>query len=95
MTGRVGHRPRSPGGYGLGVAVGDYDDDGQPDLFVTRWRSLRPVPQPGRRHRSRTPPNEAGLDGDRDWPTSAAFADLDDDGDLDLYVCHYCAWDTR
>src|SRR5262249_20059094 len=28
-----------PGGYGHGVAVGDYDNDGRPDLFVTRWRS--------------------------------------------------------
>src|SRR5262249_36174159 len=34
-----------------------------------------------------------GLGGDRDWPTSAAFADLDNDGDLDLYVCHYLRWD--
>src|SRR5262249_13595270 len=34
-----------------------------------------------------------GLGGDRDWPTSAAFADLDGDGDLDLYVCHYLRWD--
>src|SRR5262249_32981449 len=32
--------------------------------------------------------------GDRDWPTSAAFADLDGDGDLDLYVCHYLQWDA-
>ena len=44
--------------------------------------------------RSRTPPTAAGLGGDRDWPTSAAFADLDDDGDLDLYVCHYLKWDA-
>ena len=36
----------------------------------------------------------AGLGGDRDWPTSAAFADLDNDGDLDLYVCHYLKWDA-
>ena len=37
-------------GYGQGVAVGDYDNDGHPDLFVTRWRSYLLLPQPGRRH---------------------------------------------
>ena len=36
-----------------------------------------------------------GLAGDRDWPTSAAWADLDDDGDLDLFVCHYLRWDSE
>ncbi len=36
-----------------------------------------------------------GLGGDRDWPTSAAFADFDGDGDLDLYVCHYVVWDAE
>ena len=44
---------------------------------------------------SRTSPRAAGLAGDRDWPTSAAFADLDGDGDLDLYVCHYLVWDAE
>jgi enediyne biosynthesis protein E4 len=68
-----------PGGYGHGATVGDYDNDGHPDLFVTRWRSYATA--------------GAGLGGDRDWPTSSAFADLDGDGDLDLYVCHYSTWD--
>ncbi len=82
-----------PGGYGHGVAVGDYDNDGRPDVFVTRWRSYA-------LYRNRGDGTfedvtaRSGLGGPRDWPTSAAFADLDGDGDLDLYVCHYSAWDA-
>src|SRR5205085_352226 len=81
-------------GYGMGVAVGDVDNDGRPDLFLTRWRSYA-------LYRNRGDgtfedlTERAGLGGDRDWPTSAAFADLDRDGDLDLYVCHYLAWSTE
>ena len=82
-----------PGGYGFGVAVGDYDNDGRPDLFVTRWRSYALYHNLGQ-GRFEDCTASAGLGGDRDWPTSAAWADLDDDGDLDLYVCHYLKWDT-
>jgi tetratricopeptide (TPR) repeat protein len=81
-----------PGGYGHGVTVGDYDGDGRPDLFVTRWRSYALYRNRGD-GTFEDATQQAGLDGDRDWPTSAAFADLDNDGDLDLYVCHYCDWD--
>jgi hypothetical protein len=81
-----------PGGYGHGVTVGDYDNDGRPDLFVTRWRSYALYRNLGG-GRFEDVTQRAGLGGDRDWPTSAAFADLDNDGDLDLYVCHYLLYD--
>jgi enediyne biosynthesis protein E4 len=83
-----------PGGYGHGVAVGDYDGDGRPDLFITRWRSYALYRNRGD-GTFEDVTKQAGLDGDRDWPTSAAFADLDNDGDLDLYVCHYFRWDEN
>ena len=80
-----------PGGYGHGVAVGDIDNDGDPDLFIARWRSYALYRNRGD-GTFEDATDSAGLGGDRDWPTSAAFADFDGDGDLDLYVCHYLIW---
>ncbi|QEH33146.1 tetratricopeptide repeat protein [Aquisphaera giovannonii] len=85
--------PAGSRGYGHGVAVGDYDNDGHADLFVTRWRSYALYRNLGN-GTFEDATVAAGLGGDRDWPTSAAFADLDNDGDLDLYVCHYLRWDA-
>ncbi len=83
----------TPGGYGLGVAVGDLNNDGRPDLFVTRWRAYALyLNHAGGQFEDATA--RYGLGGDRGWASSAAFADLDNDGDLDLYVCHYLAWDA-
>src|SRR5262249_45656464 len=81
-------------GYGHGVTVGDYDNDGHPDLFITRWRSYALYHNRGD-GTFEDVTTEAGLGGDRDWPTSSAFADLDNDGDLDLYVCHYGNWNAE
>jgi hypothetical protein len=80
-------------GFGHGVTVGDIDNDGHPDLFITRWRAYALYHNRGDGTFDDIT-DRAGLAGDRDWPTSAAFADLDNDGDLDLYVCHYLAWDA-
>jgi tetratricopeptide (TPR) repeat protein len=81
-------------GYGHGVAVGDIDNDGWADLFVTRWRHYALYRNRGDRTFEDVT-QKAGFAGDRDWPTSAALADLDGDGDLDLYVCHYFKWDEK
>ena len=85
---------RMPRGYGHGVAVGDFDNDGRPDLLVTRWDAYALYRNKGD-GTFEDATASAGLGGPRDWPTSAAFADLDNDGDLDLYVCHYLAWDVE
>jgi tetratricopeptide (TPR) repeat protein len=77
-----------PRGYGVGVAVGDVDNDGHSDLFVTRWNTYVLYRNKGD-GTFEDATKRFGLDGPRIWPTSAAFADLDRDGDLDLYVCHY------
>ena len=81
-------------GYGFGVTAGDYDGDGRPDLFVTRFGSYALLHNQGD-GTFHDATERAGLGGARDWPTSAAFADFDGDGDLDLYVCHYLAWNAE
>lgn len=75
--------------YGMGVAVGDYDNDGYPDIYVTAFganqlfRNRR-----GTGFEDVTASAGAGLD-DRRWSSSASFADYDADGDLDLFVANY------
>jgi hypothetical protein len=73
-------------GYGMGVAVGDVDNDGWPDLYVTNFGADRLLRNVNGRFVDAT--RQAGL-GQEAWGTSAAFADIDRDGDLDLYVANY------
>lgn len=91
VTARAG-LDRFPRGYGHGVAVGDFDNDGRPDLFVSGWHTYGLYRNRGDGGFEDVT-EKAGLGGDHGWATSAVFADFDGDGDLDLYVCHYAAWD--
>ncbi|MEJ2084892.1 MAG: CRTAC1 family protein [Acidobacteriota bacterium] len=77
--------------YGTGVAVGDIDADGRPDVFVGAVGSNRLFRNLGDRFEDVT--EFSGVAGDADtWSTSAAFFDYDNDGDLDLFVCNYVRW---
>jgi hypothetical protein len=77
--------------FGMGVAVGDYDNDGFDDLFITAM---------GQSHLFHNNGNgtftdvtqKAGLMGPKEFSTSAAWVDYDRDGELDLVVANYVQW---
>lgn len=78
-------------GYGMGVAVGDYDNDGFEDLYVTAYGGNKLYHNNG--NGTFTDVTEkAGVAGEG-WSTSAAWIDLDGDGFLDLVVLRYLDWD--
>jgi len=78
-------------GYGMGVAVGDYDNDGYEDLYVTAYGGNKLYHNNG--NGTFTDVTEkAGVAGSG-WSTSAAWVDLDGDGLLDLVVLRYVQWD--
>ena len=75
------------GGYGMGVAVGDYDGDGFPDLYVTQYeRSILYHNNGDGTFTDVT--NKAGLSAPG-WSSSAVWFDYDNDGRLDLFVCQF------
>ena len=77
--------------YGLGVAVGDYDNDGYDDLFVTAYGQNRLFHNNGNGTFTDVT-QKAGLQGPKEFSTSAAWMDYDKDGHLDLVVANYVQW---
>lgn len=86
-------------GYSMGVAVGDYDNDGYPDIFVTGVNrnilyhnrgdgTFQDVTE--KAHLSGVDPHYGKL-----WSVSAAWVDVDNDGWLDLVVTNYVQWDPQ
>jgi len=82
--------------FGMGVAVGDYDNDGFPDMFVTAYG--RPILYRNNGNGTFTDVSEkAGLGAkvfENHWSTSAAWFDYDNDGRLDLFVCSFVDYGT-
>ena len=77
--------------YGLGVAVGDYDNDGFPDLYLTGFGQNRLMSNTGRGTFIDVT-NKSGLADRAGLSTSALWFDYDRDGHLDLFVCNYVRW---
>lgn len=80
------------GGYGQGLAVGDFDGDGFDDLLITNVGPDVLLRNQGD-GTFQDVTAAAGV-GDPRWGSSAAWCDLDDDGDLDLFVCNYLKYDV-
>ena len=81
-------------GYGMGIAAGDVDGDGDTDFYITtvgRDRLLINESVPGR-IALRDASDEWNLSHDDDWKTAAGFIDVDADGDLDLVSLSYVEW---
>jgi enediyne biosynthesis protein E4 len=78
-------------GYDMGVAAGDYDNDGYEDLYVTGYGGNHLYHNNG--NGTFTDVTEASGTGGSGWSTSAAWVDLDNDGRLDLVVLRYLKWD--
>jgi len=93
VTQQAGLANAGDGNYGMGVAVGDYDNDGYPDLFVTNYGKNILYHNNGDGTFTDVTA-KAGVAGGG-WSVSAGFFDYDNDGKLDLFVTRYMDWDTK
>jgi hypothetical protein len=93
VTREAGLTNAGDGNYGMGVAVGDYDNDGYPDLYVTSYG--KNILYHNNRDGTFTDVTAKAGVAAGGWSVSAGFFDYDNDGKLDLFVTRYMEWDTK
>ncbi len=86
-------------GYGMGVAIGDYDNDGWPDIYVVNVTKNQ-LFHSNHDGTFTDVTDKAGvgggmLDGKKMWSVSAAWVDYNNDGLADLFVANYCKWEVN
>jgi hypothetical protein len=93
MTEKAGLANAGDGNYGMGAAVGDYDNDGFADLYVTSYGKNVLYHNNGDGTFTDVTAKAGVAAGG--WSVSAGFFDYDNDGRLDLFVTRYMEWDTK
>ena len=78
--------------YGNGVACGDYDGDGDTDVFISCLGSNHLFRNDGGGHFSDVTATAGVAGAEKEWSSSCGWFDYDNDGDLDLFVCNYIEW---
>jgi hypothetical protein len=86
-------------GYGMGVAVGDYDNDGRPDIFLASVTGNQLFHNNGDGTFSDVTAKAglagAEMNGKKMWSVGAGWFDYNNDGKLDLFVVNYCVWEVN
>jgi hypothetical protein len=86
-------------GYGMGVAVGDYDNDGRPDIFLASVTANQLFHNNGDGTftdvTAKAGLGGAEMNGKKMWSVGAGWFDYNNDGKLDLFVVNYCVWEVN